>query len=578
MASLRSRVWRFDAFTLDLVRCALLQGNQTLTLRRRSFDVLRYLAERPGEVISKQELREAVWMGVQVGDDSVVQCVKEIRQALGEDARWIIRTESGRGYTFMADVVSADPDPSDTAQASPDPGPRQRVPGAAAPRGARWKTALIAIGLAMSALAGVGSLVWQQSEPPRVLTMMAAPSIAVLAFATPGDLDQSNSAGSLADEIAAGLMAAPRGFRIWLTAGHSESQRTVDARAAGRALNVRYLVLGSLRREGGGLRANVQLVEAESGRQLWAEPFDYAPDQPGAQNRTAARIARLVTNELLAAESQRPLPAEALADHYAILGWARLLGGRGIKANEEAIALFEKGLALDPQSAPALQGLARTKVNAVLNGWVSRQQRSQWLDQVDAAIERVIAQEPRSPEAYRLRGSLYRARGDNDQAIKALERAVDLYANFAAAHAELGRVKIEVGRASETVAHVATAVKLSPTDPSLYIWCFWAGQGALHAGDDSVALDWLLRARQANRDYANPQAWLAVAYFALGREDEARAAWSEFLIEEPGFTVDGWNRAHPRRNPELTVQRNRIESLFRRLGAPENRQQASSAN
>jgi TolB-like protein/Flp pilus assembly protein TadD len=430
----------------------------------------------------------------------------------------------------------------------------------------------------MSSLAGVGSLVWRQSEAPRVLTMMAVPSIAVLPFAMPGDLDRNNSAGSLADEIAAGLMAAPRGFRIWLAAGHSKSQRTVDTRAAGRALNVRYLVLGSLRREGDGMRANVQLVEAESGRQLWAEPFDYAPDQPGAQNRTAAWIARLVSNALLAAESQRPLPAEALAEHYAILGHARPLGNRGIRANEEAIALFEKALALDPQSVPALQGLARTKLNAVLSGWVTRQERSQWLDQVEAAIERVIAQEPRDPEAYRLRGSLYRARGDNDQAIKALERAVDLYANFAAAHAELGRVKIEVGRASETVAHVTTAVRLGPTDPSLHIWCFWAGQAALHAGDDNMALNWLLRARQANSEYANSLAWLAVAYLALGREDEARAALAEFLIKEPGFTVDGWNRAHPRRNPELTVQRNRIESLLRRLGAPESRQQASSAN
>ena len=101
-----SRSLAFGQFTLDTVRCVLLRGVSELPLRRQSFEVLRYLVEHVGRVVSSDELIEALWSSKPADHNaSVGQCIKEIRRAIGHDARWIIKTVSGRGYEFMAEVV-----------------------------------------------------------------------------------------------------------------------------------------------------------------------------------------------------------------------------------------------------------------------------------------------------------------------------------------------------------------------------------------------------------------------------------------------------------------------------------------
>ena len=213
------RVLRFDAFTLDLTRRVVLRGDQQLPLRRQSFDVLQYLAEHAGVLISKDDLRQAVWSTTQVTPDSVVQCIKEIRQTLGEEARWIIRTVSGRGYVFMAEVVPAAPEPS-ASTAPPEPGsavqagldteldtkesngaPNSRPD--AAPFHRRQLT-MVAAGMLIAVLVVGGWLVWRQArpEPPVMLTMMAVPSIAVLPFEALGSHPaEASAARALFDDV-----------------------------------------------------------------------------------------------------------------------------------------------------------------------------------------------------------------------------------------------------------------------------------------------------------------------------------------------------------------------------------------
>src|SRR5262245_58508625 len=119
-----SHILQFDAFTLDTVRCVLLRDASELALRRQSFEVLRYLAEHVGQVVSSDELIEALWSSKPADHNaSVGQCIKEIRRAIGDDARWIIKTISGRGYEFMAEVVPFGPPPLEAApSASATPG------------------------------------------------------------------------------------------------------------------------------------------------------------------------------------------------------------------------------------------------------------------------------------------------------------------------------------------------------------------------------------------------------------------------------------------------------------------------
>jgi pimeloyl-ACP methyl ester carboxylesterase/DNA-binding winged helix-turn-helix (wHTH) protein len=104
MHTVSPRTVGFDIFTLDLQGCSLLRGSDEIRLRPKSFDVLRYLVEHTGRLISKEELLQAIWPDVVVTEDSLVQCIGDIRTALGDNAHRIIKTVPRRGYLFAAEL------------------------------------------------------------------------------------------------------------------------------------------------------------------------------------------------------------------------------------------------------------------------------------------------------------------------------------------------------------------------------------------------------------------------------------------------------------------------------------------
>src|SRR5438067_13185502 len=104
MQKISHRTRSFDGFTLDLTRGSLLRGNQEIKLPPKPYDALKYLVENPGRLISKRELIEALWPDTAVTDDSLVQCLREVRRALGDEAQQIIKTVPRRGYIFEREV------------------------------------------------------------------------------------------------------------------------------------------------------------------------------------------------------------------------------------------------------------------------------------------------------------------------------------------------------------------------------------------------------------------------------------------------------------------------------------------
>src|SRR2546421_5297521 len=106
MQKISHRTRSFDGFTLDLTRGSLLRGNQEIKLPPKPYDALKYLVENPGRLISKAELIETLWPDTAVTDDSLVQCMKEVRRALGDEAQQIIKTVPRRGYIFDKPVAT----------------------------------------------------------------------------------------------------------------------------------------------------------------------------------------------------------------------------------------------------------------------------------------------------------------------------------------------------------------------------------------------------------------------------------------------------------------------------------------
>ena len=109
MRTISPKTLGFDVYTLDLQRCSLLRGSNQVQLRPKSFDLLRYLVEHAGRLVSKEELIQAIWPDVFVTEDSVVQCIGDIRAALRDDAHRIIKTVPRRGYVFAAELSDMEP-------------------------------------------------------------------------------------------------------------------------------------------------------------------------------------------------------------------------------------------------------------------------------------------------------------------------------------------------------------------------------------------------------------------------------------------------------------------------------------
>jgi DNA-binding winged helix-turn-helix (wHTH) protein len=152
----------FESFTLELTSCALLRGTQEIRLRPKAFDVLRYLVEHAGRLVSKEELIKAVWPGVFVTDDSLVQCVGDIRVALTDDAHRIIKTVPRRGYLFASEVSTGGIAYPASVQAGDLLGPPLRpvVP-------TRWHSRWVVGAILLLVLVGTAaSVLWRRPQAP----------------------------------------------------------------------------------------------------------------------------------------------------------------------------------------------------------------------------------------------------------------------------------------------------------------------------------------------------------------------------------------------------------------------------
>src|SRR5215510_10301254 len=96
--------YSFEAFTLDLTRGCLIHEGQEVKLRPKSFELLRYLVERSGRLVGRAELMQAIWPDTFVSEESLAQCLMEVRRALHDDSQRHIKTVHRRGYIFLTEV------------------------------------------------------------------------------------------------------------------------------------------------------------------------------------------------------------------------------------------------------------------------------------------------------------------------------------------------------------------------------------------------------------------------------------------------------------------------------------------
>ena len=441
--------FEFDGFRLDLRSRSLKNSGRHVSVRPKCFDVLAFMVENAGELVTKEMIFDAVWPGVTVSDESLTRCISDIRKALGDRQRRIIRTVPGRGYLLAASVR---------------PCPAMQAERHAKGLGNRWIAALGVLAIIVVSAYLLAPVVVERINGPWQADKQASIVILPLDNLDPGSRQDYFTDG-LTDDITTDLSRVPDLFVIARNSAHAYADRTVDARRIAGELGVRYVLEGSVRRMGDILRINVQLVDGHSGGQVWAERYDGSMDDVFAfQENVVANVVsalqlRLDTDVAARrrlAETENPKAYDAFLE-----GWAHYLE-RTPTDYATAARHFKRALDIDPDYGRAYAALAST----YWEGW------ERWWFQAlgfDAWIE------PRQ------------------EAERYLELA--LQRPSALAHAVASEVRRQQGRYDDMLREARTAVRLEPGDPNNYVSLIFAlslygkHAEALAAVDHAMALD-----------------------------------------------------------------------------------------
>jgi tetratricopeptide (TPR) repeat protein len=203
-----------------------------------------------------------------------------------------------------------------------------------------------------------------------------------------------------------------------------------------------------------------------------------------------------------------------------LLGWA--LWDEGVTAENlaEARHLFERALALNPADLSALIGIANVDIAAALS--FSPDDRAARLAAAETALKEALCFGPENAVAHLCLGIVQIHTDRAIQGIRECERALELNRNLVNAHGHIGYAKILLGRAEETEAHIEEALRLSPRDVHVYLWCMYAGAAKLYLGKEEETAPWLRRSIEINRSFAFSHFLLAAALARLERLSEAR--------------------------------------------------------
>ena len=394
----------------------------------------------------------------------------------------------------------------------------------------------------------------------------------VLPFANiGGDPEQEHFVDGVTESLTTDLSRIRGAVVIARNTAFTYKGKPLDVKTIGRELNVRYVLEGSVQRGGNRMRVNVQLIDAETGNHLWAERFDKPlADLFDMQDEIVARLANALNAQLAAAEARRAeqAPTPDSMDLY-FQGLAWLNRGWTPDVIAQARSFFDCALAADAGNVDALVASART--HALEGALLFVSDPIAAFAAAEAKLTKALSSVPDHARGHMFLGYVEIVTKRAAEGIAECEHALELDRNLAGAHSIIGLGKIFIGRAEETEAHIAEALRLSPRDTAAYIWITYVGMAKNVLGSYEQAVAWFRRAIEANRNHPNAWFHLAVALARLGRLDEARSAVKAGLALNPSFTVSRFHAVSTAfsDDPTYLAQREPILDGLRKAGVPE---------
>jgi adenylate cyclase len=367
----------------------------------------------------------------------------------------------------------------------------------------------------------------------------AWPAIAVLPFETSGgDRDAEYLRDGMSEDVITTLAMWRQFPVIARNSTFTYKRRTVDPVVIGKELGAEYLVVGSLRRFDQRVRISAQLLDAETGRPIWADRWNTTLDDVfETGDEIAQAISVALRPELLKDMSERAMrqaPADLTAWDYALRGLWHLR--RTTRADgEQAVALLARAVQLDPSSGFAHAHLAHAHYRMLQNHWTV--DRAADLGAVIEHAERAVACDPIEANGYLFRSLACSVQGKREHALADLRRAVELNPSLPVARSLLGQFLGMAGRTEEGLRELDYAIRLSPRDPQL--WTFHAGKAVVlfvaRRYEESRAAS--ERALEIEPESATAFSTVAATSALLGDLPQARAALAETVRIWPNLSV-----------------------------------------
>lgn len=548
---------RFAGFEIDPQRSELRgPDGQTIKLRPKAFDLLWLLAANPRRIISKHELMAAVWPGVHVSDDSLFQCIRELRAALGDDKRQLIRAVSGRGYLLEAEV-SGPPAAAVPGQTRPETAPESE----GEPTGSwldlklRRRAALVAMAGAGAAALAVGATLL-----PRLFAGSPV-KVAVIPMTT-------GSNGPLTARVAAGVTRD-------LTDGLAkiETIRVVTPPGAVHAADFVVSSVLELTETAWNLRA--RMIDPATGTVKWttALSVDLAGvDEPIQQTRLTAGLGyalALSINALLKSgnRSADGLPtggAKAAIDQATASIYQttpeRFHAGQ---------AMLEKALADDADDVDLQVALAAFQLRGIQMAWFPVAERAAVERRVGVIVERSLRARPDYIPVLQTHCRFLSTTNRFVECLVACERVLALDPWDGITLYLIGLAQVFLGRFDEGLATFKQADRFDTPRVARWTWGIGAGWTYLLMGRAEDALPWLNRSIAVTPASGRTHLLLAAAYQQLGQGPEARAAMAKALALRPGATARTVPPPDKNTSPAYLKATARIMSLMVAAGLPE---------
>ena len=457
MVSEVNRIYRFAEFTLNTGEQTLLRGTDEVYLQPKTFETLVYLVERHGHLVKKNELLDALWADTYVTENALTRCIKEVREALQDDAHQprFVKTVPRIGYKFIADV-------EDVRQEG-----RHGVVSNEPVKDSRFSSRqLLLLGLGILILASLAFFIYR-SKTKEATNPSQINSIAVLPFKplVADARDESLEMG-MADSLIA-VLGNLNGVTVRpISAVRKYTGLDQDALAAGREQRVDAVLEGNIQKTNDEIRVTVRLLRVTDGVQLWTDKFDQkSNDIFLIQDSISQQVAATLANKLSGAERQ------LLTKHYTQdpAAYQLYLKGRYFlnKSNEQdfrkAIEYFESALQKDPNYAAAYAGVA--DAYAQLGSFGLLEMKHSY-EHAKEAIEKALERDDKLAEAHASLGYIQTNYYWNwPEAENQFKQAINLNPNYAMAHNWYSQYLGFMGRPEEALRESKRAEEIDPLSP-----------------------------------------------------------------------------------------------------------------